>query len=91
VKEDYRPNLHGIWDTDIIEHFARGRTPQQIADELDSKFKAQIPSWESERVDLTAWAWESQQVAEDVVYGKLPTKVAIEKPLPVNTRRLPRV
>ena len=85
VKEDYRPNLHGIWDTDIIEHFTQGRTAQQIADELDIKFKAQIPSWESEPVDLTAWAWESQQVAENVVYGKLPTKVAVEKPRQVNT------
>jgi len=37
TKEDYRPNLHGIWDSDIIEHFAHGRTAQQIADELDSK------------------------------------------------------
>jgi hypothetical protein len=84
-KEDYRPNLHGIWDTDIIEHFAHGRTARQIADELDSKFKAQIPSWESQRIDLESWAWESHQVAEDTVYGDLPSKVAIETPRPVNT------
>lgn len=85
VKEDYRPNLHGIWDTDIIEHFAQGRTAQQIADELESKFKAQILSWESEPLDLVSWAWESHQVAEDTVYGDLPVKVAVETPRPVNT------
>jgi hypothetical protein len=85
VKEDYRPNLHGIWDTDIIEHFTQGRTAQQIADELESKFKAQIPSWVSEPVDLASWAWESHQAAEDTVYGDLPVKVTIETPRPVNT------
>jgi hypothetical protein len=83
--EDYRPNLHGIWDTDIVEHFADGRTAQQIADELGSKFKGQIPAWGLEPMDLTAWAWESHQIAEDVVYGDLPVKIAIETPVPVNS------
>ena len=84
LNEDYRPNLHGIWDTDIIEHFADGQTPQQFADEMGIKFKAQIPLWELEPVDVASWAWESHQVAEDTVYGDLPTKIAIEKPMPVN-------
>ncbi len=85
TNEDFRPNLHGVWDTDIIEHYAHGRTPQQIADELEGKFKAQITEWEWRLVDVAAWAWESHQVAEHVVYGDLPTKVAVEKPQPVNT------
>ncbi len=85
AKEEYRPNLHGIWDTDIIEHFCHGKTAQQIADELDSKFKALIPSWESEPIDIASWAWESHQLAEDTAYGDLPTKIAIEMPRPVNT------
>jgi S1/P1 Nuclease len=67
AKEDYRPNLHGVWDSDIIEHYAHGRTPQQMADELERKFKAQISTWESERVDLAAWAWEGHDVAETIV------------------------
>jgi hypothetical protein len=84
LTEDYRPNLHGIWDTDIIEHFANGETAQQLADELASKFKSQIPAWEAKPVDVIAWAWESHQLAEDVTYGDLPGKIAIEKPVPVN-------
>ncbi len=83
AKEDYRPNLHGVWDTDIIEHFARSRTMQQIAGELESKSKAQIPMWESQRLDVVAWAWH--EVAENVSYGDLPNKIAIEKPREVNT------
>jgi hypothetical protein len=83
--EDYRPNLHGIWDTDIIEHFAKGQTAQQIADDLDRKFTTRISAWESKPNDLSAWAWESHQLAEDVAYGALPVKIAIETPTPVNS------
>ena len=61
------------------------RTAQQIADELESKFKAQIPTLESEPTDVAAWVWEGHDVAENVVYGDLPNKVAIEKPRQVNT------
>jgi hypothetical protein len=85
AKEDFRPNLHGVWDTDIVEHYAHGRTAQQIGDELDRKFTAQISAWQSRPVDLAAWAWEGHEVAENVVYGDLPTKVAVEKPQEVNT------
>lgn len=84
VGEDYRPNLHGVWDTSIIERWAHGRSPQQLADELENKFKTQISVWESQPVDVDAWAWESHEVAEKVVYGDLPTKIAIEKPGSVN-------
>jgi S1/P1 Nuclease len=85
VREDYRPNLHAVWDTAIIERWARGQSPQQLADELQKKFKTQIPVWESQPVDIDAWAWESHEVAENVVYGDLPNKVAVEKPQEAHT------
>lgn len=81
----YRPNLHGVWDTAIIERWAHGRSPQELADELESKFKTEIPIWASQPVAMDGWAWESHDVAERVVYGDLPAKVAIEKAQPVNT------
>ena len=84
AKESYAPNLHGIWDTDIVERFANGQTPQQFADEMGIRFKARIPTWLRERVDVVSWAWDSHQIAEDTVYGALPTKVAIEAPVEVN-------
>jgi len=83
TKESYAPNLHGIWDTDILERFAGGQTPQQFADEMSVKFKGQIPAWLRERVDVVSWAWESHQLAEDSVYGALPRKLAIETPVEV--------
>lgn len=85
AREDYRPNLHGVWDTSIIERWANGRDAQQLASELESQFQAQIPVWKSQPVDIDTWVWESHEVAEHVVYGDLPTPVAIEKPQPVNT------
>jgi hypothetical protein len=84
VKESYAPNLHGVWDTDMVERFAHGQTPQQFADELGIRFKAQIPGWLRERTDVVSWAWASHQLAEDSVYGPLPRKVAIETPVEVN-------
>jgi hypothetical protein len=85
LNEDYKPNLHGVWDTDIIEHFADGQTPHEFADEMGRKFKAQISVWALEPADLGSWAWESHQVAEDTVYGDLPIKVAVEKEVVVKT------
>lgn len=85
VKENYKPNLHGIWDTEIIERLAGGRTAQELADDLDQKFKIQISKWQSQPVDLTSWVWESHQIAEDVTYGDLPTRIAVEPPRQVNT------
>ena len=84
----YRPNLHAVWDTDIIEHFTSGETPEQVADELESKFKAQIPVWQSQPIDLSAWVWEGHRIAQRIAYGRLPVKVPVEKPEKVD-RRVP--
>lgn len=84
-KEDYRPNLHSIWDTDIVERMFQGRTPQQAAVALEIKLRTQSIAWQSEAIDLGAWGWESHQIAEQTVYGKLPTKIGIEMPRPTAT------
>jgi hypothetical protein len=83
-KESYAPNLHSVWDTAIVEHFADGQTPQQFANEMAIRFKTQIPVWLGQRVDVVTWAWESHQLAEDEVYGILPAKIAVETPVEVN-------
>jgi S1/P1 Nuclease len=90
-RESYSPNLHGVWDVGIIEHFAppedaQAPTPQQIADEtgeagkIDRDFRAQFSSWRPGAIDFAAWAWESHELAEKVAYGQLPHKIAIERP-----------
>jgi nuclease S1 len=77
----FGPNLHGIWDTNIVERDMGSRTVQQFADDLDAKFQSQITAWQQAPIDIDGWAWESHQVAEDVAYGKLPKKLKIEAPI----------
>ncbi len=83
--ESFLPNLHSIWDSDLITEYAGTRTPQQLAEDLDSEFKQQIPPWLSGSRDPHVWAWESHEVAEQVVYGLLPNKITIEKPVKVSS------
>jgi S1/P1 Nuclease len=83
--ENYNPNLHEVWDVEIIERFMNGQTPQQAADELEEMFHAQMPAWRSQSANFKSWAWESHQLAESTTYGRLPTKIAIETPRPVES------
>lgn len=76
----YRPNLHSVWDTSLIEQFSQGQTPRQLAGELENKFKAEIPTWKSAPVDVDAWVWQSHQIARRIVYGSLPVTVPVEAP-----------
>lgn len=76
----YRPNLHGVWDTSLIEQFSQRETPQQLAAELEDRFKTEIPAWKAAPVDVDAWVWQSHQVAKQMVYGQLPASVPVEEP-----------
>jgi hypothetical protein len=85
VQENYDPNLHEVWDVEIIERFVNGQTPQEAADELETVFRAQIPGWQSQPANFKSWAWESHQLAESTAYGRLPAKIAIETPRPIDS------
>ena len=95
-RESYSPNLHGVWDVGIIEHFAppqdaQAPTPEQIAAEIaearkiDSDFRARFSTWSAGPADFAAWAWESHELAESVAYGRLPHAIPIEPPRPVES------
>ncbi len=83
--ETYNPNLHEVWDVEIIERFMNGQSPKQAADELETIFHAKLPAWQSQPANFTSWAWESHQLAESTTYGRLPAKIAIESPRPVES------
>jgi S1/P1 Nuclease len=78
--EGYSPNLHQVWDVEIVEQFMNGRTIEQTARDLDHTFRARIHSWQIQSPNFAAWAWESHQKAESTSYGRLPVKIAIEPP-----------
>lgn len=82
--ESYSPNLHGVWDTNILVTAENGKTVQQFAAELDTAFAAQMPAWRAGGADFDAWAWEGHQLAEDMVYGKLPKTIPIETAVAIN-------
>jgi hypothetical protein len=84
-REDYSPNLHEVWDVDIVERSSHGETLQEFARELDQEFRAQIPAWESPHQDFAAWAWETHALADTVAYGRLPREIPIEIPRKVAT------
>jgi hypothetical protein len=81
--ESYAPNLHGVWDTNILARATTGKNVEQVAADLDQSFSKEITRWQKGKADLDAWAWESYQLAVKKVYGKLPTPVPVEPPEPI--------
>ncbi|MBZ5647689.1 MAG: S1/P1 nuclease [Acidobacteriia bacterium] len=85
----YKPELHGVWDTELPEHAGNIRHSSHDADvkaftkALGREFSSQMAMWRREPVDLHAWAWESHQRAVSDAYGRLATRVAVEMPVAV--------
>ena len=91
VEEDYTPNLHGVWDTELpirvgsIRESSRDEDVQKFATELSREFASEIKTWQHQPVDLEQWAWDSHQSAVSFAYGKLPKSVSVEKPHAIST------
>lgn len=77
-REDYSPNLHQIWDTEIVERDMEISNPHRYAGELDEKFRAQIAAWESAGIHVDNWAWEVHERAETEVYEAFSVKIPVE-------------
>ena len=77
-REDYSPNLHQIWDTEIIERDMEVSNPHRYADELDEKFRAESASWEAAGIHVENWAWEVHERAETDVYDAFSAKIPVE-------------
>jgi hypothetical protein len=80
-REDFSPNLHQIWDTEIVERDMEVSNPHRYADELDEKFRPESAAWESAGIHVDNWAWESHERAETSVYSAFPEKIGIEPDL----------
>jgi hypothetical protein len=78
--ESYAPNLHGVWDTNILARMTADKTSDQVASDLDQSFRSKIVRWKRGKADLNGWAWESYQLARKVAYGKLPVRIPLESP-----------
>jgi hypothetical protein len=80
----YSPNLHHLWDTEILERHMEGADPEEYAGTLDASFKDQFAGWQQAGIQLEDWAWETHQHAIETVYGSLPKTIAPEPNVPVN-------
>jgi len=78
--ESYAPNLHGVWDTNILERATSGKTVDQVVVELDESFRKKIARWQLGVADVDAWAWEGYQLAVKRVYSELPVRIPVEAP-----------
>jgi nuclease S1 len=81
--EIYSPNLHGVWDTNILEKDTVGKTVDQLASELNESLRTKIARWEKAPPDIDAWAWESYLLGVKSGYGELPVRITAESPQPV--------
>ena len=77
-REDYSPNLHQIWDTEIVERDMEVSNPHRYADELDEKFRSESAAWEAAGIHVENWVWESHERAEGAVYDAFSEKIGIE-------------
>ena len=71
----YIPNLHGIWDQQLVESSAATRDPSRFADVLDSEFSQDISRLLTQSTNLDDWSWEAHRYALDVAYANLPVKI----------------
>jgi hypothetical protein len=78
--ESYAPNLHGVWDTNILERATTGKTVDQVASDIDQSFRSQIARWQRDPADIDGWVWESYELAVKIVYGKMPVRIPVETP-----------
>jgi len=83
--ENFRPNLHGVWDTGLVERIAKKREPSDFAAALSLEFGAEIDSWKKQPINIDGWTWESHELAVEAVYGDLPKAIPVERPQPVGT------
>ena len=89
--ESYSPNLHSVWDVDILDRFSNGQTAQQTAKEIESAYPQEIDAWRNAvylhdpATQFNAWAWEGHELAETNSYGHLPIHVQVEVPQAVHS------
>ena len=83
--ESYSPNLHGIWDSNIIQRMKKMESVAQWADSIDRRFSMQAAGWQKAGINLDDWAWASHELADSVVYSKLPVAIPVEKPEPTKS------
>jgi hypothetical protein len=77
-REEYSPNLHQIWDTELVERDMEVSNPRRFADALTEKFRSKVAAEQTAGIHVDEWAWQSHERAEHDVYDAFPGGVGIE-------------
>ena len=91
VTGSYTPNLHSIWDTNMIAVYSGNKKGGDVdeatsgmADTLLTKYKSQIASEVSKTIDFrkdltlfTGWANDAHALAASASYGKMPSDIPV--------------
>jgi hypothetical protein len=83
-RDDYYPNLHAVWDTDIVQGMLaeHDMTLEQFADFLDRRYQPRLLRWNSgQPID---WAWEGHDAAV-TAYRALPVNIPHDTNAQVNS------
>jgi len=72
----WHPNLHQVWDTDLLERAMGTTRIATYAARLDARFASRVAEWQ--HGTAAEWAWETHAVADDVAYGRLPQPLPTE-------------
>jgi hypothetical protein len=83
--DSFTPNLHFIWDVAILERDMDGADPSEYAQFLAQTFADDVPGWRAAGIHVDDWVWESHDLAESMVYGRLSPAVPAEKPVDVRS------
>jgi hypothetical protein len=83
--ESYEDNLHGNWDTQLVERIEDGKSVDDFATFLNSQYQSQFAAWKTAGVNFDDWAWDSHEDADTKAYGKLNKKIPVETPAKVTT------
>lgn len=75
----YTPNLHHVWDTEIVESDMQNSDPEAFAETLDKEYADSFAEWQQGGMQLDAWAWDGHQHAVDIAYGALGARIVAEK------------
>ena len=83
-REDYFPNLHAVWDTDILQSMLaqHDMTLEEFAEFLDRRYQPRLQRWNSGQP--TDWAWEGHDAAI-AAYRALPANVPRDNNVQVNS------
>jgi hypothetical protein len=76
---DRPTNLHSTWDSGIItwDRTRENASVEQYAALIEKGFEGRWHLWGENGTDVQGWARESHELARDVVYGDLGTRIPV--------------